>query len=81
MVSLVLIDVLFGLIGVFLIKRFVSSTKSAAHVFPPGPKPLPYIGNLLDMPNSHPWRTYKEYSRRYGDHLSLMGRSLPACTY
>jgi hypothetical protein len=34
---------------------------------PPGPKPLPLIGNLLDMPKVKDWETYHEWSRRYGD--------------
>ncbi|KAI0754760.1 cytochrome P450 [Daedaleopsis nitida] len=38
---------------------------------PPGPTPLPFIGNLLDLPKSHPWRTYRDYSRQYGKIISL----------
>ena len=33
---------------------------------PPGPRPLPVLGNLLDIPKRHPWRGYKEYSKQYG---------------
>ncbi|KAI0754758.1 cytochrome P450 [Daedaleopsis nitida] len=45
---------------------------------PPGPAPLPLIGNLLDIPKLYPWKTYREYGRRYGKIISLkvMGRCL-----
>lgn len=34
---------------------------------PPGPKPLPIIGNLHRMNTDFPWITYKEWSDIYGD--------------
>ncbi|KAJ7928218.1 cytochrome P450 [Mycena leptocephala] len=39
---------------------------------PPGPRPLPLIGNLLDVPAKQPWRTYYNWSQQYdSDILSL----------
>ena len=32
----------------------------------PGPKGLPIIGNLLDMPLDKPWLIYNEWSKTYG---------------
>ncbi|KAG2087944.1 hypothetical protein BD769DRAFT_1372771, partial [Suillus cothurnatus] len=37
---------------------------------PPGPKPLPIIGNLHRMNTDFPWITYKEWSDIYGLPLS-----------
>ncbi|KAJ7930344.1 cytochrome P450 [Mycena leptocephala] len=39
---------------------------------PPGPRPLPLIGNILDVPAKQPWRTYYNWSHQYdSDILSL----------
>lgn len=32
---------------------------------PPGPKRLPLIGNLLDMPNGFEWVTYERWARQF----------------
>lgn len=38
---------------------------------PPGPKPLPVIGNLFDLPNRDrlPWRKCKELADTYGEFM------------
>ncbi|KAH8824336.1 cytochrome P450 [Flagelloscypha sp. PMI_526] len=38
---------------------------------PPGPKGLPLIGNLLDMPTKATWKTFSEWGRKYGGVVSL----------
>ncbi|KAH9039822.1 cytochrome P450 [Lactarius pseudohatsudake] len=35
--------------------------------YPPGPPPLPVIGNLLDVPKLSPWLGYANMSKKYGD--------------
>ena len=32
---------------------------------PPGPKGLPLVGNILDLPNKDEYRVYADWSRRY----------------
>jgi hypothetical protein len=39
--------------------------------FPPGPKPLPLLGNLLDLPKEKDWLTYRAWNDRYGDVVSV----------
>ncbi|KAH9986740.1 cytochrome P450 [Russula compacta] len=39
--------------------------------YPPGPRPLPIIGNLLDIPLERSWLTYTRFSKTYGDVLSF----------
>lgn len=34
---------------------------------PPGPKPLPLIGNILNIPKRAPWEVYAEWANQYGE--------------
>lgn len=36
--------------------------------YPPGPKPLPVLGNLLDVPQATPWITYTRWGQQYGEY-------------
>lgn len=38
---------------------------------PPGPKPLPLVGNLFQIPADYPWETYNEWREKYGDVIYL----------
>jgi hypothetical protein len=42
--------------------------------YPPGPRRLPIIGNLLDIPGLFSWLAYTKYSETYGA-ISFFGRS------
>ncbi|KAI0061748.1 cytochrome P450 [Artomyces pyxidatus] len=46
--------------------------------YPPGPKGLPIIGSILDVPKTTPWITYARWAETYGDILSLqlLGKTL-----
>ncbi|KAL4890032.1 cytochrome P450 [Aspergillus ambiguus] len=33
---------------------------------PPGPSPLPFIGNKFHLPSKHPWIKFREWSKTYG---------------
>ncbi|KAI0302456.1 cytochrome P450 [Multifurca ochricompacta] len=39
--------------------------------YPPGPRPLPVIGNLLHIPKEYSWLAYTQYSKKYGTSESL----------
>ncbi|EIW76051.1 cytochrome P450 [Coniophora puteana RWD-64-598 SS2] len=46
--------------------------------YPPGPKPLPLIGNALDLPLKNEARVYNQWAKQYGDlvHANVLGRHL-----
>lgn len=42
---------------------------------PPGPQPLPFIGNKFDIPSKYPWIQFQEWSKKYGPIYTLwLGR-------
>jgi hypothetical protein len=40
-------------------------SKNAQLPLPPGPKGLPLIKNLYDLPEEYPWLTYAAWGREY----------------
>ena len=34
--------------------------------YPPGPKGWPLIGNWLEMPKTHQWLVFQDWSRKFG---------------
>ncbi|KAH9990431.1 cytochrome P450 [Russula vinacea] len=39
--------------------------------YPPGPRPLPLIGNIFDIPKRFSWLSYLQFSKKHGDVLSF----------
>ncbi|KAF7369889.1 Cytochrome p450 [Mycena sanguinolenta] len=61
-----------GLTSSILYLAIHSYTNRNRKPLPPGPKGLPLIGNLLDVPKAQEWLTYMEISRKYdSDIISL----------
>ncbi|KAJ2934354.1 hypothetical protein H1R20_g2712, partial [Candolleomyces eurysporus] len=45
---------------------------------PPGPKGLPILGNMLQLPQDEQWKVYQEWTKQYGDmvYLDVMGQPI-----
>ncbi|KAF7911779.1 uncharacterized protein EAE98_011894 [Botrytis deweyae] len=63
------------LVSVYIFTRRKSIS---ALPLPPGPKPLPIIGNAHQAPKTHGWRTYCEWSKQYGPivYVNILGQSI-----
>jgi hypothetical protein len=60
-------------LGLCLVALYILARrkKYGEYPLPPGPKGLPIIGNLLDMPTSDEWMTFQKWSKESGSSLFL----------
>ena len=56
------------LLAVWITKEFFQ--RRSKHL-PPGPRPLPLLGNMLDMPTFKPWETFWQWGQQYGESFEL----------
>ena len=54
-----------GLVAISVAAYFFSKRRNHLPL-PPGPKKLPLLGNILDMPKEFDWETYHSWSKEYG---------------
>ena len=54
--------VLVGIFLYYLYYNFVGKRKN----LPPGPTPLPFLGNLLQVDRTNPEKTFAKFSNRFG---------------
>jgi hypothetical protein len=52
------------------------SRQSNSYPLPPGPKKLPLVGNLLDIPSTYAWKKWAEWGKTYGEQPVTLVRVL-----
>jgi hypothetical protein len=50
-------------------KYRLSHSHSRPQLVPPGPTPLPVLGNMLSIDTSRPWLTFTDWRSTYGLHI------------
>ncbi|GJE86535.1 cytochrome P450 [Phanerochaete sordida] len=71
------LDIAFAILTVILLKAVITRSRQRAR-YPPGPKGLPIIGNILQMPKEDEWLTFARWGEQYGDivYLQLLGQPM-----
>ena len=65
--SYIQLDLLAAACGVLLLwYRYHTKKQNARPPLPPGPKSLPIIGNMKDLPSEKLWETYNHWAEEYG---------------
>lgn len=58
------LDIPLAALALYMVRGLLKPKPSLP--FPPGPKPLPVIGNFLDVPAEKSWETFSEWQKEYG---------------
>jgi len=51
----------------FLSILYVYRKTRPSAALPPGPSPVPVVGNIFQMPKGHTWIKYAEWAKQYGE--------------
>lgn len=59
---------------VLLARAALRRRRSSTH-FPPGPSPLPIVGNIFDFPKQHLGREFATLSKKFGELMTIIHTS------
>ncbi|ETW77258.1 cytochrome P450 monooxygenase 4 [Heterobasidion irregulare TC 32-1] len=66
-----ILDCIVLLGGAILLNGYLKRRRTSGLPYPPGPLPLPLIGNVFDIPKRKAWETYAQWAKQYGDLMSI----------
>ena len=64
--SWLLLDAVVAVVAVLFVDYVLKRKRRGS--LPPGPRGWPLIGNVLDMPKSHEWKTFAQWGEKWGKH-------------
>ncbi|KAJ7438060.1 cytochrome P450 [Mycena latifolia] len=71
---------MWSILGLIILVYAVRANRNRSRLpLPPGPKKLPLLGNLFDMPLDRMWETYRNWSKEFDSdiiHLDVAGTSI-----
>lgn len=62
------VDLAFAALAVYLLGQLLNKRRLP---LPPGPKGLPLIGNVLDMPQAKESEVFTEWGKRFGERVPV----------
>ncbi len=71
-----IVDVFAVLLFLAAIRAIRDRQRRGGLPYPPGPRPLPILGNFLDIPKRFPWLAYSKFSEKYGNHTLSLAKFL-----
>lgn len=65
---LTITDIFFAFLALLVFEKSLRRF-SLRPALPPGPKGLPVVGNILDMPSEKEWLTFAQWGERWGESM------------
>ncbi|KAI0257947.1 cytochrome P450 [Gloeopeniophorella convolvens] len=68
---MIILDLLALIFFAYAVQVLLDRRRRGGLPYPPGPRPLPILGNVLDIPKESSWFKYTEMGRKYGEIMSF----------